>query len=275
MNLQDLDASEMIAIAVVTIILALAVVGFVKGLMRTLMALICLGVAGFAAFWGHEHALDFTSSWNVIPSIWAPKIVALITGVLTLIVCRYLLNFLIDPLNESKAGKRFGFGLPAAALSLCAGLALIWGGITGIRYAASLSELHDTRRLLTLEDPDQYRPTSKLLVKAQTFLDESKVGQWQRKTDPFYTSGKVMLSKLLIMYHDEPTRIKLLKNPAVSHLLNSPAFIKLAYSKDIKHYSQSGKPREIFNSPALEEALNSPEFVELFKKLDFKLLATD
>jgi len=275
MNLQDLDASEIIGIAVVTIILALAIVGFVKGLIRTVVALVCLGLSGYAAFWGHEHALDFTSSWSVIPSIWTPKIVALVTGVVTLITCRYLLNFLVAPLNDSKAGKQFGFGLPAAALSLCAGLALIWGGITGIRYAASLSELHDTRRMLLLEDHDEFRQTSTFLLKAQSYLDESAIGQWQRKTDPFYASGKLALSKLLVMYHDEPTRIKLLKHPSVSHLLNHPSFIKLAYSKEIKNYAESGKPREIFNSPALKEALETPEFLELFKKLDLNLLTTN
>jgi len=274
MNLPDLDASEMIALAIVTVILALAIVGFVKGLIRTVMALLCLGLAGYAAFWGHEHALDFTKSWSVIPSIWAPKIVALITGVLTLMVCRYLLKFLIDPLNETRAGQRFGFGLPAAALSLCAGLALIWGGISGIRYAASISELHDTRRFITLKNSDEFRQTSALLLKAQKFIDHTAIGQWQRKTDPFYTSGKLALSQLLVMYHDEPTRIKLLKHPAISHLLNHPSFIKLAYSKDIKHYAESGKPRDIFNSPALKEALNTPEFVDLFKKIDIASLLT-
>jgi len=268
MNLQDLGATEIIAIIVITIILVLAIVGFLKGLMRTVMALACLGIAGYAALWGNEHAHDITSSWSVIPAIWAPKIVSLITGLVVFIICRYLLNFLIDPFNNSQTGKKIGFGLPAAALSLCAGLVIIWLGITGIRYAASLSELHDTRRAIQLEDSETLRQTSILLVRAQRALDESSIGQWQRKTDPFYASGKLALSKLLVMYFDEPTRIELLKNPNASRLLNHPSFIKLAYSQDIKQYAQSGKPREIFNAPSLKEALDDPKFLKLFNQLN-------
>lgn len=272
MNLQDLGATEIIGIAVLTIILALAFVGFLRGLMRTVMALICLGIAGYAALWGNEHAHDFTASWSVIPSIWAPKIVALVTGLLVFIICRYLLNFLVDPFNDSKTGQRIGFGLPAAALSLCAGLVLIWLGFTGIRYAASLSELHDTKRMILIDDPNDTRQTSALLLRAQRAIDDSDIGKWQRKTDPFYTAGKLALSKLLVMYHDEPTRIKLLKNKSVSQLLNHPTFIKLAYSSDIKNYAESGKPREIFNSPAINQALENPQFINLFKQLDLNLI---
>jgi hypothetical protein len=272
MNLHDLNATELIGIAVITAILALAIIGFVKGLIRTVMALVCLGGAGYAALWGHEHAFDFTSSWSVIPSIWAPKIVGLATGIIVFFICQYILRFLVDPFNKSKTGQRIGFGLPAAALSLCAGLILIWLTLIGIRYAASLSELHDTRRMLLLEKTDKFHQTSILLVRARTLIDQSIIGEWQRKTDPFYYSDKLALSKLLVIYHDEPSRIKLLKIPAVSHLLNHPSFIKLAYSPDIKRYGESGKPREIYNSPALKEALETPEFLKLFKQIDLSQL---
>ena len=268
MTLQDLGATEIIGICV----LALAVVGFIKGLMRTVMALVCLGVAGYAALWGNEHAHDFTASWSAIPSIWAPKIVALITGLVVFFICRYILNFLVDPFNDSKTGQKIGFGLPAAALSLCAGLALIWLGFTGIRYAAFLSELRDTQRMVLLGQSETLQQTSALILKAQQTLDNSAIGLWQRSTDPFYTAGKLALSKLLVMYHHEPTRIELLKHSEFSQFLNHPEFIELAYCEDLKQYAESGKPREIYNSPSLNKALSKTTFKELFSKLDLTFL---
>ncbi len=266
MNLQDLGATEFIGIA----ILALAVVGFMKGLIRTVFALICLGVAGYAALWGNEHAHDFTASWsNAIPAIWLPKVVALISGLIVFFTCRYLLNFLVDPFNDSKAGKRVGFGLPAAALSLCAGLAILWLGLTGIRYAASLAELRDTQRMLLLEETnDTARQTSALLLKANFLISDSAIGKWQQQTDPLYASGKLALSKLLVMYHHKPTRKALLENPATRKLLNHPTFLELAYSDEIKSYAESGKPREIFNSTSVTKALDNPEFMKSFYLLD-------
>lgn len=269
MNLHDLGATEIIGIC----ILALAVVGFLKGLIRTLLALVCLGIAGYAALWGNEHAHDFTASWSAVPAIWAPKIVAALTGLIIFFICRYLLNFLIDPFNDSKAGKRIGFGLPAAALSLCAGLLLVWLGFTGIRYAASLAELRDTQRMLLLKQTtESAQETSALLLKAKRIIDDSPIGQWQRSTDPLYNSGKLALSKFLVMYHHEPTRKELLKNPTISQLLNQPDFIDLAYSEEIKHYAESGKPREIFNSNAVKKSLNNTELMNQFRKIDLNLL---
>ncbi len=271
MNLQDLGATEIVAIVIATGILALAIVGFLKGLIRTVMALLCLGIAGYAGLWGYEHSHDFTDSWSAIPSIWAPKIVALITGTVVFIICRYVLRFLVDPFNQSEAGKKIGFGLPAAALSLCAGLALIWLGFTGVRYATALSELHDTRRVLRLDDSKSAQDTSALLHKIHTVLDSTSIGKWQRATDPFYASGKLALSKLLVMYYDEPTRLKLLADPKFNELLNSPTFIQLISSEDIKKYAISGKPREIYNSPELLKALNNQDFRKLF----FKIISSD
>ena len=269
MNLHDLGATEIIGIG----ILALAVIGFLKGLNRTFLALVCLGIAGYAALWGNEHAHDFTANWSAIPAIWTPKIVAAITGLVVFFICRYLLHFLVDPFNDSKTGKRIGFGLPAAALSLCAGLVLVWLGFTGIRYAASLAELRDTRRILELnQTSESVQETSALLLKAQRIIDDSPIGQWQRSTDPLYNSGKLALSKLLVMYHHEATRKELLKNPTISQLLNHTDFIDLAYSEEIKHYAKSGKPREIFNSNAVREALNNTELMNQFKKIEPNLL---
>lgn len=269
MNLQDLGATEMIAISIA----ALAIIGFVKGLIKTLLALICLGVSGYAALWGNEHAHDFTASWSAVPSLWAPKIVAALAGLIAFFVFRYFLNYLVDPFNDSKAGQRFGFGLPAAALSLCAGLALIWASFTGIRYAASLAELRDTQQMLVLkQDNLSAAPSNYLLLRAQRIIDESKVGAWQRGTDPFFQKDKLALSKLLVMYHHEGSRKKMLKNPEISPFINDPDFLKLAYSEEIKDYAEARIPRKIFNAHALQQATSNPQFMSSFHKLDFELL---
>ena len=267
MSFQDLGATEIIGI----IILALAIVGFIKGLVRTLSALVCLGAAGYAALWGNEHAYDFTDSWaHDIPAIWLPKIVGLVCGVVVFFACRFLLRFLVDPFNDSKTGKKIGFGLPAAALSLCAGLALIWAGLTGIRYAASMAELRDTQRMLIVENQKEaVTQTSALLLKASQILDASAIGKWQQRTDPLYASGKLALSKLLVMYSNEPTRKKLLENPSTRKLLNNPAFLELAFSDEIKGYAESGRPREIYNSDAIQKILNNAEFMQSFAQIDF------
>ena len=273
MNIQDLGATGIIGL----VILAFAVIGFLKGLMRTVLAMVCLGIAAYTALWANEHTIDLTGPWISNPGPWLPKIVAVITGLAVFFICRYLLNFIVDPFNRSKTGKRIGFGLPAALLSLCSGLTILWLAFTGIRYGGSLAELSYTRHLLLKEESNEKeshhvnRASSyavPLLLKAKHSLDASSAGKWHQSTDPFYTPGKLTLCQLLVIYHHMPKREKLLKDPALNSLLNNPAFLELAYQEDIKSNALSAQPRRLFRAKAITRILTQPGFTELLLKVD-------
>jgi hypothetical protein len=267
MNFQDLGATGIITI----VVLAFAIIGFLKGLIRTVLAMVCLGIAGYTALWGNEHASDFTGPWINNPGPWLPKIIAIITGLAVFFICRYILNFLVDPFNRSTTGKRIGFGLPAAALSLCAGLAILWLSLTGIRYGGSLAELRYTQHQV-LKDKAESGGASAyaapLLLKAKYSLDASSVGKWHQHTDPFYKPGRVTLCKILVIYHNSPLRSQLLENPALNSLLNNPSFLKLAYLDDITKQASSGNPRALFSADPVSDTLSKPEFMELLQKVD-------
>lgn len=252
MSFPDLGATGIIA----AVILALTVIGFLKGLIRTLLALICLGVGGYAAFWGNEHASDLTAPWMQNPGPWMPKVIAITTGLVVFFICRYLLHFLIDPFNRSKTGKKIGFGVPAAILSLLAGLTILWLGFTGIRYGGSLAELRYTRHLLLTQDEEysgNYAPPT--LLSAKRALDASSVGKWQRDTDFLDAPDKLLLCKLLILYHHGPTRTQMLKDKALNPLLNDAAFLDLAYDSTVQKLAQSGKPRKLYHNASVDNFL--------------------
>ena len=252
MNFPDLGATGIIA----AVIVALATIGFLKGLIRTVLALVCLGIAGYAALWGNEHANDLTAPWMANPGPWMPKAIAIVTGLIVFSICRYLLNFLIDPFDRSKTGKKIGFGLPAAALSLCAGLVILWLGFTGIRYGGTLAELRHTRHLvLNQGKADTADYTAPLLLRAKQALDASSAGKWQRDTDPFYSPERLTLCKLLILYHHAPTREEMLRDSLLNPLLNHELFLQLAYAEEIQSLSQSGRPRLLFHAAPIDTFL--------------------
>ncbi len=264
MSLPDLGATGIIA----AVILALAVIGFLKGLIRTVLAMICLGIAGYAALWGNEHASDLTAPWMENPGPWMPKIIGVATGLVVFFICRYLLHFLIDPFDRSKTGKKIGFGLPAAALSLCAGLAILWLGFTGIRYGGSLSELRHTRHLILnqgKEDSADY--STPLLLRAKQALDASSAGQWQRRSDFLDAPIKLQLCKLIILYHNGTTREKMLRDRLLIPLLNSSAFLELAYNGDVQQFAQSGKPRELYHAEPVGAYLKKGDQVSMLISL--------
>lgn len=258
MNLHDFGATGIIAI----VILAFAVIGFLKGLLRTVLAMVCLGIAGYAALWGHEHASDLTAPWISSPGLWTPKIIAIVTGLTVFLICRYLLKSLVNPLDSSKTGKYLTSGLPAAALSLCSGLIILWLAFTGIRYGGSLAELRHTRNQVLKNDfPDIY--TTPLLIQARQALDASSAGKWHQLTDPLYVPGKLQLCQILVMYHHAQTREKMLTSPELNPLLNKPGFLELAHHGEIKKNAMSSTPRDLLASPLINEALAKPEFASL------------
>ncbi|MFK7909573.1 MAG: CvpA family protein [Akkermansiaceae bacterium] len=253
MSFPDIGATGIIA----AVIIALAVIGFLKGLMRTVLALVCLGIAGYAALWGNEHASDLTSPWIENPGPWMPKVIGIATGLVIFFICRYILHFLVNPFNQSKTGKKIGFGLPAAALSLCAGLAILWLGFTGIRYGGSLAELRHIRELINQRDDETMDYSLPILLRAKNALDASSPGNWQQRIDPFNDPERLKLCKLLILYHHSPTRQQMLNEQNLNTLLNRTSFLELAYEESVSALAQSGSPRDLFHSPPVNTFLLS------------------
>ena len=122
MNQHDIGIVGIIGI----ILLAFASIGFCKGLIRTLLATLCLVIAVYVAIWGQEHAHELTGSLIKNPGPWLSWSIGLITGIIAFLICRYLLHFLVDPFNSSKTGRHIGFGFPAAVITFCMGAAFIW-----------------------------------------------------------------------------------------------------------------------------------------------------
>lgn len=256
MSLTDLEAAGIIT----ALVLALAVIGFIKGLIRTVLSIVCLGVAGYAALWGNDHASDLTSRWIETPGTWIPKIIATLTGLAVFVICRYLLLFLVDPFNQSKTGKKIGFGLPAAALSLCAGLTILWLGFTGIRYGGTLAELKHTRcQVLSIRDDQSTFHTTPMLLNAKLIIDASSAGQWQRKSDFLDTPIKLKLCKLLILYHDNSTRENMLRDERMNTILNSSSFLELAYNGKIQELTELGRMRELYHAEPLDVFLKKDD----------------
>ncbi len=262
MNLHDLGANGIIS----AVVLALTVIGFIKGLIRTVLALVCLGIAGYAALWGHAHAADITGHTGP----WLPKIIAGATGLAVFFICRRLLKFLVDPFNSSKTGERIGFGLPAAALSLCSGLLVLWLAFAGIRYAGSLAEIRHIQHI-TSEKTEPLAgtppPAPSILLEAKHMLDASSAGKWHRRTDPFHTPGKLTLCKILILYHHSRSRAAMLRDAKFNPLLNHPDFLVLAYREGIAGLATSGDPKELFSSPAVREAASSQPLAALIRQI--------
>lgn len=270
MDLQDLGFFGITG----CILLVFILVGFFKGLILTVLGLVCLSVAGYSVFQAYQHASLLIGSWAGIPQGWLSCLLAVITGLLTLMLCRYLLNFLVDPFNGSSTGQRIGFGPPAALIALVPGCLFLWLGLTGLRHAGSLAELQHTRHRLSAPGDDlsarreavQYATPH--LLWAKQALEQSSLGKWHQPMDPFYQPEKTKLCQILILYHHIPSREIMLGMPEFNTLLHQASFQELARKKQIKTASSSDYPGKLLSLEAVSEALGNRELLAALHRCD-------
>ena len=271
MSLSDLGVTGIICL----VVLVFTVIGFLKGLIRTALAMVCLATSGYAALWANEHTSQLTIPWADAPTPWLPKIAALVTGIIVFCTLRYIFKFIVNPFNNSDTGKRFGFGLSAALVCLLIGIVILWGVFTGIRYKGGLSEIRHTRHLAMRDKNSNDTAVSEpWILSTKRSLDSWSAGRWQRKTDPFHTPGQLKLCRLLIMYQNTGMRVKMLTHAEIHRVLNNPVFIKLAFDKSLQEILQSSTPKVILRNPQILEILADKRLVDDILALKGALLTS-
>lgn len=260
MNLQDIDISIIIGI----LILIFVVIGFIKGLIKILITILSLSISGYIAWlsFGYLQIIAYNESY-------IPTIASGIIWIIAFAFCIRILKFIINPFNSSKAGDKFGFGLPAALLSLLTIILTTFLSFTLIRYIGSIADLRNTKNFLE-GTPTQAR--DKVIISIKKSLDSSKVGQWHATIDPINSKAKLSMAKIMLMYHDKPMRAKMLNAPVFDSIINNHLFLEIAYKDDLKNTVDAGKCNTLYNHPIIKEILKENllrldlETVEFFHK---------
>ena len=107
-----------------------------------------------------------------------------------------------------------------------------------------------------------------MLIKVKNIVDTSTYGAWHLKKDPFYTSGKITLCKILILYHHAPSRTKMLKTPELKALLNHSTFLKIAHQQEVKQATTSQQVNKLYSSQSVGAALSDKDFLQLLTDLE-------
>lgn len=276
MNIQDIGFFGITG----CIILACILAGFFKGLMRALIGIFCLSLAGYTVLRVHRHANLFTGQWAGSHQDWLSWLLAILAGILTLMLCRYLLNFLVDPFNATKTGQRIGFGPPAALLVFLPACAFLWLGLAGLRYGGCLVELQDTRQRLGTSHgqasthSEVVERATPLLLKATHALEQSSVGEWHRPYDPFHHPEKTRLCQILVLYNHTRTRDIMLGKAEFNTLVNLSSFLELAYEEQIKATSKSVYPGKLLTMSAVSDTLKDPDLIVALQACDPQQILT-
>lgn len=255
LNFNDLSTGGVIGLIVVIF----AVLGFVKGLVKLVFALLALGLAILAAHWGFVNGHQIAANLVEKPEPWMSNVVALIAGIGVFSICRSILGFIGSGFNSTGTAKKIGFGPPAGLLGLFVGAILAYAAVVGVRYLGSVAELQylDER----LENPKSER-TPPLFAQLKEKIDQSKPGQWLAQYDFINDPEQTELAKALLAHHDKAS---------FSLQEESGALVKLvAFDPELAQLAKEKNYTAILSHPKVEEILKKPSVREALQKLQLE-----
>ncbi len=236
------------------IIVAFAVVGFMKGLVRVLFMILTILGSAIAAYFAYHHGLDFLRDyWADIPET-APPLISGTVGIGTFFLLQKILKFLVNPFETHGLFSKIAFGIPASIVSLILGTMLLWFGLAQFRQKASLAELDylSERRHDNTIQPNW-------IAQLKTMIDSSNVGEKFQALDPLLNEAKLNLAKLAISCSNEEDYQSLIENDSVSQLLRQPKIWKFLTSERVHELITEQSFQELLNHPEIDQILQNEE----------------
>ena len=195
-NIADIGTIGVIAV----ILVAFAVIGLVKGLVRMTFGLVALMAGLLAGFWGFQKGAGIAGFLISEPDPWMSGAVGVILGLGVFFVARALFGVILSPVNV-KEGKKKNLALPGGLLGFLMGAAFAWFGLSGVRYLGTLAELDWIKA--AVKDGKIEKVAQPFLAKLKRAVDGSLPGQFHEKYDFLNDRGRANLAKLTVLVDNE------------------------------------------------------------------------
>ncbi len=237
-----------------------ALVGFVKGLAKTLMALVTLAASGFAAWWSYNHGPSRLGLYFENVPDFMNIVCAMFSGVLIFYVLYKIFYFIAHPFeseDEEERKKGWNFGFPAGLISLMFAACFVYFCVNRMRTTDELSEL---KQMMAhgAGSADQRSGWHKTVMDQ---LNGSALGKWLFRHDPLWDDNKAKLAKLAIIYYQSGPE-GLANNPQATAVLTDPEFAEwVVQQADLVKALKDQDPSALWESGILEKALEQPDLL--------------
>ncbi len=250
----------------ILIVLIFCIIGFIKGLVKTLMALFTLAASGFAAWWGYHHGPALVRDY--LPDAPAYANTSIISSILGAVLVFFLFykvfHFIVNPFEgDEESEKKWNFGAPAVMISLLFALGFIYFGLNRMR---TTHELDKIKNLMAhgIENAPKQEGIHQFVIES---LQNSKIGQFIFQNDPLWEQNRAKLVKLGILYHQSGAQVAL-NHPDTKDILTHPTFLEWVSKKtDLDSAIRHEDPSTLWNSSELDNVLESKELNKLIESL--------
>lgn len=255
-----------LTIAMVAVVLLFAIVGILKGILKTILALISLSIAAAAFLFGLLQSPPHIAKFVPEAAGWMPLVAGAVCALLTLAIIHLVggifsgkakLPSIGGDSEEPSVKKRSPLAL---IFGVIIGLLALDGAITGLRYFGTRAELAHLQTYV--KDGQEAAGELPFMARAKQWLDQSPIATLQEKVDflnhPDYRS-RLNLTKLLIISGDRADLAAALQAPENREVLQIPEILALTTTADdLREAIAAGDFEKVYQDPRFQRLTTRP-----------------
>jgi hypothetical protein len=259
----DLESLPQISLgtAVIAIFVTCAALILMRGLTRIFIGSLVIAASAWVGFWGWQTAPAIGIHYAGKPLLWLSVGWPLLSGLLTFVVLRMLVNFVVHPFGKSsdvpKSPINRAFGLLFAVVP--AGLLCLVGAML-LHHAGSIAEVRHYA-----DAPQGDTGYSKLIASLKASVETAVPASWIKTLDPSGDRARLTLAKLISASAEEqvpPKALIVLQEPILRAIVVD--------EKELRGLARDKRFGTLLSHPYLEKALTDPRVKKALDRLDLE-----
>ena len=259
----DLESIPQISLgtAAIVIFVTCAALILMRGLTRIFIGSLVIAASAWVGFWAWQTAPAIGVHYTGTPQPWLSIGWPLVAGLLTFVVLRMLVNFVVRPFGNSadhpKTPIQRAIGLLFAIVP--AGLLCLVGAML-LHHAGSVAEVRHFA-----DAPKGDTGYAQLFARLKSSVESAVPPAWIRMLDPATDRARLNLAKLIsASARDEvpPKAIVVLEEPVLRAIVVD--------EKDLRGLAREKRFGTLLSHPALDKALTDPRVKKALDRLDLE-----
>lgn len=259
----DLESLPQISLgtAAIAIFVTCAALILMRGLTRIFIGSLVIAVSAWVGFLAWQSAPAIGIHYAGKPLTWLSTAWPLVSGLLTFVVLRMLVNFVVRPFGKSsdhpKSPIQRAFGLLFAVVP--AGLLCLVGAMI-LHHAGSIAEVRHFA-----DAPKGDTGYAKLFAHLKASVENAIPPAWIKILDPSTDHARLNLAKLISAAAEDevpPKAIIVLEEPILRAIV--------VEEKELRGLAREKRFGTLLSHPYLEKALTDPKVKKALDRLDLE-----
>jgi hypothetical protein len=250
--------------------------GWRAGVIRSGISLAAIVVSALVAYLAGSLVASLFGGFRNVPGLAAGILVGGVLGTFVFVLIWFLGAVLFKRTEHQSSGLiRLLWGAGGALLGLALGLVVVWSGISVIRAMGALAgaRVDSARKKAVAESPQQPVKPPKVataLVTLKQSLELGSAGKFVEAVDPLPSDFYELIAQIGKLSADQETMMRFLQYPGMREIMESPPMVELVNDPAVIRAAESRDVFSLMGNKALLAAVRDPALSGQLRKIDLR-----